>query len=123
MLKTKLEACGIKVFIVTEAATGLLSGGFPKDVSGYDFQLAIARYQLEKEHEAQIIAPKENAVIICDRGLMDSRVYLEDGDFLKFKNVLGMSDVDLRDSYDAVFHLDSTAIDENTAYKNKAFNA
>lgn len=118
MLKTKLEACGIKVFIVTEAATGLLSGGFPKDVSGYDFQLAIARYQLEKEHEAQIIAPKENAVIICDRGLMDSRVYLEDGDFLKFKNVLGMSDVDLRDSYDAVFHLDSTAIDENTAYKN-----
>ncbi|MBQ7505361.1 MAG: AAA family ATPase [Ruminococcus sp.] len=118
MLKIKLDACGIKVFIVTEAATGLLNDGYSRESSGYDFQLAIARYQLEKEHEAQQKAPKENAVIICDRGLMDSRVYLDDADFLRFKSELGMSEVDLRDSYDAVFHLDSTAVDENTDYKN-----
>lgn len=118
MLKTKLEACGVKVFIVTEAATGLIKDGYSADASGFNFQLAIARYQLEKELEAQKTAPKESAVIICDRGLMDSRVYLNDEDFLKFKNVLGMSEIDLRDCYDAVFHLDSTAVDKNTAYKN-----
>lgn len=118
MLRIKLEACGIKVFIVTEAATGLINDGYSKKGSGYGFQLAIARYQLEKEREAEKKAPKNNAVIICDRGLMDSRVYLDDDDFLKFKSELGLSEVDLRDSYDAVFHLDSTALDEKVAYSN-----
>ena len=118
MLKIELESYGIKVFTVTEAATGVLSGGFEGEKHGFEFQKAIAVYQLEAEREAGKLAEGHNAVIICDRGLMDSRVYLDDKDFDRLKKELKMSDIDLRDRYDAVLHLDSTASDSGAVYEN-----
>ncbi|MCR5653658.1 MAG: AAA family ATPase [Ruminococcus sp.] len=118
MLKIKLEAYGIKVFTVTEAATGVLNSGFSGEKPSYEFQKAISLYQLEAENRAEELSKNYNAVIICDRGIMDSRVYLDDDDFIKLKNELNMNEVDMRDRYDAVFHLDSTSTDNRVIYEN-----
>ena len=118
MLKIQLEAYGIKVFTVTEAATGVLKSGFKGEKRGYEFQKAIAGYQLFEEEKAEKLAEAYNAVIICDRGLMDSRVYLNDLEFNRFKAEFKMTDIELRDRYDAVFHMDSTAENIDIVYEN-----
>lgn len=108
-LKTELNKVGFTVIDVCEAAQDLISQGVNRNNS-YEFQKEIALYQIEKEKEAEILAEKQiNPVIICDRGLMDCKVYLNDNDFIKIKQELNLTDIDLRDSYNAVFHLDSTA--------------
>ncbi|MBR1731032.1 MAG: ATP-binding protein, partial [Ruminococcus sp.] len=119
-LRIKLEAYGIKVFLVAEAATGVINEGYNGKKPSYEFQKAIALYQLNAEEKAEKLADNINSVIICDRGLMDSRVYLDDTEFDKLKAELGMNEVDLRDRYDAVFHLNSTAVDESMIYENDA---
>ncbi len=119
MLKSELEKMGITVYTITECATAVLQNGFDRSRPVYEFQKAIARLQIERETEYEnMIIDGSNAVIICDRGLMDCRVYLDDDDFSRIKKELKMSDVDLRDRYDAVFHLDSTSTDESVKYKN-----
>ena len=120
MLKIKLEAHGIKVYTVTEAATGVINNGFTGEKPSYEFQKAIALYQLNAEENAEELSSNHNSVIICDRGLMDSRVYLNDNDFSRLKYELNMTEVDLRDRYDAVFHLDSTAVDDSVIYETDA---
>ena len=107
-IREKLTELGFDVFLVKESAELLLSKGANRNNS-FDFQMDIAQNQLYLELEAEKKAKKEkNPVIICDRGLMDGKVYLSDEDFIKFKNKLKLNDVGLRDRYDAVFHMDST---------------
>ncbi|MCH5303829.1 MAG: AAA family ATPase, partial [Ruminococcus sp.] len=117
-LKAELESLGYNVYAISESATEILQEGFDRNKSPYEFQKAIAENQLKNEKELEnVIKDDEMAVIICDRGLMDCRVYLNDEDFERIKSELNMSDVELRDRYDAVFHLDSTSTDENVKYK------
>lgn len=119
MLKPELEQLGFTVYTITECATAVLEGGFDRSRPVYEFQKAIAALQLSREREYENIATDgSKSVIICDRGLMDCRVYLGDEDFARIKKELGLSDIDLRDRYDAVFHLDSTSTDTNVNYKN-----
>lgn len=117
MLKTQLEAIGINVIIVSEAATGLLQSDYSGKKHGYEFQKKIANFQIEAEKNAEELVNKKNSVIICDRGLADSRVYLCESEYNKLKADLGMTDIDIRDRYDAVFHMDSTSVDSNTVYR------
>ncbi|MCH5299589.1 MAG: AAA family ATPase [Ruminococcus sp.] len=119
MLKSELEELGFTVYPITECATAVLESGFDRSRPVYEFQKAIATLQLERECEYEnMVTDSSNVVIICDRGLMDCRVYLGDEDFALIKKELGLSDIDLRDRYDAVFHLDSTSTDSNVKYKN-----
>ena len=115
-LYEELEKLGLDVICVTEAAQSVLGGGFDRSRPVYEFQKAIALLQLETEKSAKERAG-ENSVIICDRGLMDCRVYLDDGDFERLKSELDLTEVDLRDRYDAVFHLDSTSSTDDTKYR------
>ncbi len=116
-LKQMLEENGINVIVVTEAASGVLESGFEGEKPSYEFQKAVALYQLTMEAKAENSA-KDNTVIICDRGLMDARVYLSDDEFERFKSETNMTEVDLRDRYDAVFHLDSTSVNKEMVYEN-----
>lgn len=119
MLKPELEKLGLTVYTITECATAVLESGFDRSRPVYEFQKAIAQLQIGRENEYEnMVTDNSNAVIICDRGLMDCRVYLDDDDFTRIKKELRLTDIDLRDRYDAVFHLDSTSTDENTNYKN-----
>lgn len=117
-IKRELEKFGFNVFVINEAASLVLEQGFNRNKSAFEFQKAIALKQIEIEEKIEKLAQKsKNPVIICDRGLMDCRVYLNNDEFLKIKNYLRMSDVDLRDRYDAAFHLDSTSNNDKIKYE------
>lgn len=109
LLKTEIEKLGYNVILIEEAAHKLITDGVDR-TSLYRFQKQIALHQLELEHKAeQQCKNNTSSVIICDRGLMDCKVYLDDNDFAKIKKELNLTNVQMRDRYDAVFHLDSTA--------------
>lgn len=115
----ELKKYGYKVYPVFEAAEMILKLGFDRNKPIFEFQKAIAENQLKTEAEIETLIEEdnaENAVIICDRGLMDARVYLNDEDFIRFKADLKLTDIDLRDRYDAVFHLDSTSSGNTAEY-------
>ncbi len=115
----ELEKYGYKVFPVLESATQIIESGFNRHEDAYEFQKAIAENQIKIENGIENnVSPDEKAVIICDRGLMDCKVYLDDSDYKRIKAELNMNEVELRDRYDAVFHLDSTANSEKAEYIN-----
>ena len=53
--------------------------------------------------------PDEKILIVCDRGTMDNRAYMNDLEFTQVLNALETNEIQLRDSYDAVFHLVTAA--------------
>lgn len=117
-LKESLSDEGFTVYTIEESATSVLESGFSRSCTALEFQHKIALLQLMRENELdKVVADDEKSVIICDRGLMDCRVYLDDEDYEKIKSILCMTDVELRDRYDAVFHLNSTSTDEHLKYK------
>ena len=116
-LKKSIEAYGVKVFTVTEAAAVVLNNGFLGERRGYEFQKAIAMRQIYAEERAQQLSKDCKSLIICDRGLMDAKVYLDDSGFQRLKKELNMTDVQLRDRYDAVFHMDSTSENDAVIYE------
>ncbi len=116
-LQSALSEYGYKVYTIEECATKVLESGFDRSRPILEFQTEIAIMQLELENELDALETNgEKSVIICDRGLMDCRVYLDDEDFSAIKRILKLSDIELRDRYDAVFHLDSASTDENVEY-------
>ena len=105
---------GYRVLFVPETATELILGGVSPVTCGSnaDFQRCILRLQLEKEsifEEAARTMDCEKVLIVCDRGCMDNRSYLEAEDFDAITAAVGSNEVELRDRYDAVFHLVTTA--------------
>lgn len=105
---------GYHVIFVPECATELINAG----ISGVtcksivDFQTALMKLQLEREkiyEEAAITSKNNKVLIVCDRGIMDSKAYLSSLEFSTVLNHLNKSEIELRDSYDAVFHLVTSA--------------
>ncbi len=65
----------------------------------------------------------DKILIVCDRGAIDNKAYMNDLDFLRLCEALHTNEVDLRDRYDAVFHLVTAAkgaIDAYTTANNAA---
>ena len=52
---------------------------------------------------------EEKVLIVCDRGMLDNRCYMTEEEFQRVIADLGANEIELRDSYDAVFHLVSVA--------------
>ena len=115
-LEKELKQFGYTVIPVYEAATSVMQENTADRDRKLEFQLEVARRQLRDEAEAEKLASGDKCVIICDRGMMDCRVYLDDEDYGKFKEEIGMSEVELRDRYDAAFHFDSTSVDDGGFY-------
>lgn len=51
----------------------------------------------------------EKILIVCDRGALDNKAYMTEAEFALVCNSLGLDEITLRDSYDAVFHLVTAA--------------
>ena len=105
---------GYTVLFVPETATELITGGVApwNCASNLDFQKCIARLQTEKEKVFEAAASNMNSnkiLIVCDRGEMDNKVYMSDEEFKEVLESIGSNEVELRDSYDAVFHLVTAA--------------
>ena len=105
---------GYKVLFIPETATELITGGIAPWTCGSngEFQKCLLRMQLEKEktfEQAAKTMNTEKVLIVCDRGALDNKAYMNSLEFAQVLEYLGMSEVDLRDNYDAVFHLVTAA--------------
>ena len=52
---------------------------------------------------------KDKILIVCDRAALDNKVYMDEATFESVCRFVGASEVELRDQYDAVFHLVTAA--------------
>lgn len=120
-IQNNLPKYGYTVLFVPETATELIGGGVTPWGCGtnLDYQRCQMQLQLEKERIFEQAAHTMNAekiLIVCDRGTMDNRAYMNDLEFLRLREELRMSEVELRDHYDAVFHLVTAAKGALEAY-------
>lgn len=106
---------GYKVLFIPETATELITGGVTPWTceTDIDFQTAILKLQLAKEEifeeVAQHLYDAQKILIVCDRGTLDGKAYIEKHNFDKILNNLHLTETQLKDSYDAVFHLVTAA--------------
>lgn len=68
--------------------------------------------QLEKEKVFQMAAERmtgDRILIVCDRGLLDNKVYMNNLEFRTLMRDMGLTETEIRDQYDAIFHLSTAA--------------
>ena len=118
---------GWQVLFVDETATELITGGASPglSVSARHWQRHLIDLQLAKEKAFTDIArgmKGNKALVVCDRGAMDSRAYMTEAEFRWVLRQTGLSKVALRDGYDAVFHLVTAAkgAEDHYTLKNNA---
>lgn len=105
---------GYTVLFVSEVATELITGGIAPWTCGSvaDYQKFQMRLQLEKEsiyEKAAATMNAEKVLIVCDRGALDNKAYMTSDEFEEAIESVGRSEIELRDGYDAVFHLVTAA--------------
>ena len=105
---------GYTVLFVAETATQLITGGVAPWTCGTncEFQKCQLSMQLHKEkvfEQAAKTMDVPKVLIVCDRGALDNKVYMNDLEFEQVLEFLGTNEIELRDKYDAVFHLVSAA--------------
>ena len=105
---------GYTVLFVPETATELITGGVAPWTCGsnLDYQKCQMRLQMEKERifeQAARTMKADKILIVCDRGMMDNKAYMDDVEFAQVLRELNTTEVALRDGYDAVFHLVTAA--------------
>lgn len=111
-----LSNIGFNTLVVPETATELLKAGVKRQIKDVDwaiFQEHLLHLQIEKENVYRSLLSKFHKcrkVLLCDRGVMDAKAYLEPGEFERIIKRLGYRITDVRDKrYDAVFHLVTAA--------------
>lgn len=116
IIEQELNNRGYYVLIVPETATELISTGirpFGNSLSNFDFQYVLFQKQLNKENfyldVASRFIPAEKIVILYDRGIIDNKSYISQDEFKHLLSCFNMNEVDIRDRYDAVFHLVTAA--------------
>ena len=105
---------GYTVLFVPETATELISGGVAPWTcsSNAEYQKCQMKLQIEKEKVFESAAAGmagDKVLIVCDRGALDNKAYMNDAEFALVLNSIGTDEVRLRDNYDAVFHLVTAA--------------
>lgn len=98
---------GQKVKIVPEAASILYKGGFPR-IKSYDgyFHAQKAIYATQKELEDLRCKTNPDALIVCDRGSLDSLAYWPDNEEHFYETVHSDRKKELA-RYDWIIHLDT----------------
>ena len=105
---------GYTVLFIPETATELSIGGVDASTCGSraEYQKCLLELQLEKEkvfEKAARTMTAEKVLILCDRGALDGKAYIKSDEFASILECLGTNEVELRDNYDAVFHLVTAA--------------
>lgn len=113
-IQTNFTNKGYRVLFVPETATELINGGICPWTckSNLDFQKSILKLQLQKEQIFEDVAKSmddEKILIVCDRGTMDGKAFIDKLEFQNILKTLNSNEIELRDNYDAVFHLVTAA--------------
>lgn len=112
---------GYTVLSVPETATELITNGVAPWTckTNYDYQTFQIRLQKLKEQifdDAAKTMKNDRILIVCDRGILDNKVYMKDIEFKRILKDLGTNETKERDSYDAIFHLVSAAKGKEEVY-------
>jgi CYTH domain-containing protein/thymidylate kinase len=112
---------GYRVLFISETATELIGGGVAPWTCGtnQDYQMCQVRLQLEKEavfEQAARTMTDEKILIVCDRGALDNKAYMNDEEWENVMDAMHTNTVLLRDTYDAVFHMVTAAKGAEEAY-------
>lgn len=115
---------GYAVIFIPEAATELVNAGLGANsyTSMGDFENAITKLQIAREKiylESAKSIKNNKILIVCDRGSLDAKAYISQIEFNKILNSLNLNEVELRDNYDAVFHLVTAAKGAEKFYTNE----
>ena len=113
-IQEEFTKLGYTVLFVPETATELITGGVAPWTCGTnaDYQGCQLSLQIEKEKTFERAAntmPAEKVLIVCDRGTLDVKAYMSEVEFEYALSLINSNEVELRDSYDAVFHLVTAA--------------
>lgn len=113
-IQEEFTSMGYNVLFVPETATELINGGIAPWTckTSDEFQKFLMRLQLEKEKifvDATSSMSGEKFLIVCDRGMLDNKSYMTSFGFQSVLNELNLNETELRDNYDAVFHLVTAA--------------
>lgn len=114
-LQADFRKKGFMVLFVPETATELILGGITFETvdENFNFEKYIIKLQMEKEkifeEAAKHIVGYDKVLIVCDRGVMDCKAYMNEMEFNRCLKELKTNEIALRDSYDAVFHLVTAA--------------
>lgn len=105
---------GWTVLFVPETATEFISGGVAPWTCGTNAEYQVVQMTLQREKErlfeqAARTMPKDRILIVCDRGMLDNHAYMNEAETAYVLGCIGESEVEMRDSYDAVFHLVTAA--------------
>lgn len=119
---------GYTVLFVPETATELITGGVAPWTCGsnLDYQKCQVKLQKVKEaifEQAARTMNTQKVLIVCDRGVLDNKVYMSEEEFEAVLKGLDTNEVEERDRYDAVFHLVTAAkgaVDAYTLSNNAA---
>ena len=126
-LTKRLKELNYNVITVHETAREFIENGIPPHGDNeyvIKFQNAILNRQLQKEQDAiTLLKDEPTYIILCDRGIMDSKAYLSNLQFSSILNSLNKKEVELRDNYDAVFHLVTAAKGAEKFYSKETNSA
>ena len=114
LIKDKFSKRGYVVLFVPETATELITGGVCPWTTGtnLDYQICQCKLQAFKENiflEAIKTMPQDKFLIVCDRGLLDNKAYMNQDEFNYVLNEMNTTEEAMLNRYDAVFHLVSAA--------------
>ena len=114
LIQNAFSLRGYRVLFVPETATELITGGVAPWTCGTngEYQKCQLRLQMEKEKIFEYAAKTmdaEKILIVCDRGALDNKAYMNDEEFAAAMAYIGTNEVELRDHYNAVFHLVTAA--------------
>lgn len=116
---------GSRIQVAPEAASILYKGGFPriKNYAGfYHGQLAILATQ--RQIEELLVETFPDALIVCDRGSLDSIAYWPDSEEHFFKTINSSREKEFL-RYDWVLHLDTAtegSYDTSNPIRTESFN-
>jgi predicted ATPase len=124
-IKEMFEARGFAVYILPEGATLTIHAGCdPGSMPRQEFvqwQASLMRFQMQMENEFREIAARrgKKALIVTDRGTVDSKAYLNDDEWTQILRENNWDLATIRDQrYHAVIHLTTAAVGAAPFYTN-----
>ncbi len=123
-IRSAFDRLGYKVITIPEPATEFKGNGvLPWEcASAEEYQWCQMSVQLTRERAYERAArgmTDDKILIVCDRGMLDNKYYMTPEEFQRVIADLGCTEVELRDSYDAVFHLVTAAKGAEQFYGNE----
>lgn len=106
-LSKKLIEQGYPVRIIEETANSLLKLGYMPNIniSVFDFQNLLFKIQFLKEY----VSEGKSTILLCDRGLLDGKVYIDNNDFQKILEINKVDEQTILHTYDGALYFKSIA--------------